>query len=179
MPHGESTTGFRLMALGYKVRDALKPRQRYLEEAGICAGMTVLDFGCGPGSYAAPAAQMVGDSGRVYALDVYPLALEMTAARAKKAGLTNVETIRSDGGTDLPGQSVDVALLYDVFHDLATPEAVLRELHRVLEPSGVLSTHDHHLKGDRLQQAIESSGLFRLTRAGALTLTFAPAGEKP
>lgn len=179
MSHSESATGFRLMALSYKVRDALKPRQHYLEEAGIRTGMTVLDFGCGPGSYVAPAARMVGDSGRVYALDVHPTALEMTAARAKRFGFANVETIRSDADTGLPEHSIDVVLLYDIFHHLESPNVVLHELHRVLKPSGVLSTHDHHLKGDCLQQAIESSGLFRLTHAGALTLTFAPAREEP
>lgn len=179
MPHKESATAFRLMALSYRVRDALKPRQPYLEEAGITPDMTVLDFGCGPGSYVIPAATMVEDKGLVYALDRHPTALETTTSRAEKAGLNNVETIRSDRDTGLPGHSVDVVLLYDIFHHLESPDAVLRELHRVLKPSGVLSTHDHHLKGDRLQQAIESSGLFRLTRSGALTLTFAPVKEEP
>ena len=84
MPHNESTSGFRLMALSYRVRDALRPRAPYLEEAGLQPGMTVLDFGCGPGSYVTPTARMVGDSGRVFALDRHPTALEMTADRANR-----------------------------------------------------------------------------------------------
>ncbi len=82
MPHRDSASGFRMMALSYKVRDALRQRLRYLEEAGIREGMQVLDFGCGPGSYVVPAAQMVGNSGTVYALDVQQTALTMTRERA-------------------------------------------------------------------------------------------------
>lgn len=174
MPHRDSASGFRLMALSYKVRDTLKPRSAYLEEAGIREGMQVLDFGCGPGSYVVPAAQMVGNSGTVYALDVQQTALTMTRERAAKMGLSNVETILSDRDTGLPDGSIDVALLYDIYHDLPYPTTILTELHRVLKPSGILSTHDHHLKSAVLKQSIESSGLFRMTGAGKLTLTFTP-----
>ncbi len=162
------------MALQMGIRDRLKPRLPYVEEAGVEAGKSVLDFGCGPGSYVVPAAQLAGASGRVYALDVQPAALTMTMARAARAGLTNVESILSDRDTGLPDGSVDVVLLYDIYHELAYPATILAELHRVLKVSGVLSSHDHHLKKAVLKQSIESSGLFRMTKAGALTLTFAP-----
>jgi len=162
------------MALSYRVRDARQPRQAFLDEVGIARGANVLDFGCGPGSYAVPAARMVGQSGNVFALDVHPEALKITTERASKAGLQNVHTIRSDCKTGLPDGGVDVALLYDVYHDLEDSSAVLAELHRVLKPTGVLSSHDHHLKSERLRQAIELSGLFRMTHQGTLTITFAP-----
>ncbi len=169
--------GFKLMALSYRVRDARKPREDFLQEVGIQPGDTVLDYGCGPGSYVAPAARMAGAAGRVYALDMHPLAIEMAAERAERAGLSNVTTILSDCATGLDDDSVDVVLLYDIYHDLSDAPQVLAELRRVLRPDGVLSSHDHHLKGDALKAAIESSGLFRLTRTGALTQTF--ASEKP
>jgi len=177
MAHTESAVGFNLMALSYRVRDALKPRLPYLEEAGIRQGMTVLDFGCGSGSYTAPAARMAGRSGRVYALDRNPAALKATSARAAKAKLTNVKTLLSDGVTGLLNGSVDVVLLYDIFHDLEEPNVILGELRRVLKRSGILSTHDHHLDSLQLTKAIESSGLFRMTCVGALTITFAPDRE--
>ncbi len=177
MPHGSSASDFALMALSYRLRDRLKPRRPYLEEAGVRVGMTVLDFGCGPGSYTEVAARMVGPSGRVYALDRNPAAIQATQSRVARAGLRNVKTIQSDGTTGLLRRSVDLILLYDIFHDLQHPDDVLGELHHVLRPSGVLSAQDHHLKGTLLTQAIESSGLFRRTLVGALTLTFAPVGK--
>ena len=166
--------GFKLMALSYKVRDARKPREDFLQEVDIQQGDTVLDYGCGPGSYVVPAARIAGAAGRVHALDMHPLALRMVTERARKADLTNVSTILSDCATGLDDDSVEVVLLYDIYHDLSDPLAVLTELRRVLRPDGVLSSHDHHLKGDALKAAIESSGLFRLVRTGALTQTFAP-----
>ena len=169
---------FRLMALTYRVRDARTPRSVFLEEAGIKQGSTVLDFGCGPGSYVVPAARMAGDTGTAYALDMHPLALQMVTARARKADLTNISTILSNCDTGLPAHSVDVALLYDIYHDLSDPTAVLRELHRVLKPGGILSSHDHHLRGTQLKEAIESGGLFHAIREGERTLTFAPHGRE-
>jgi len=174
MGRGGSAAGFRMMALSYRVRDALRPRRPFLKETGLTEGMTVLDFGCGPGSYVIPAAHMVGACGRVYALDMRQAALTMTRDRAAKAGLTNVETILSDCDTGLPERSVDVALLYDVYHDLAYPTVVLKELHRILKVEGALSSHDHHLKRNELKRMIESSDLFRVTKTGTRTLTFAP-----
>jgi len=58
---------FRLMALSLLFRDIIHPPEVMLKEAGIKTGLHVLDFGCGPGSYAFPAAQTVGITGRVYA----------------------------------------------------------------------------------------------------------------
>ena len=169
---------FRFMALGYRFRDARTPREDFLEEAGIKQGSTVLDFGCGPGSYVVPAARMTSDAGKVYALDMHPLALKMVTERARKADLNNVSTILSDCDTGLPAHSVDVAFLYDIYHDLNEPTAVLTELHRVLKPGGLLTSHDHHLKGDLLKEAIESSGLFKTTRKGALTHSFTRTGNE-
>jgi len=51
-----SGLSFKLMSLGFKVRDLLRPRSDVLKEAGIESGFSVLDFGCGPGSYIAPLA---------------------------------------------------------------------------------------------------------------------------
>lgn len=177
MARRDSEFGFRLMSLSYKVRDRLRPRLPYLQEAGLRQGMTVLDFGCGPGGYTVPAAQLVGAAGQVYGLDLRQSALTMTRDRASKLGLDNVETILSDCDSGLPAHTVDVALLYDVYHDLAYPTVVLTELRRVLKPDGTLSCHDHHLGTDVLKRKIESSGLFRLSKAGVRTLSFAPQRE--
>ena len=65
-----------------------------------------------------------------------------------KNKLTNIETILSDRKTGLPDERIDVASLYDVFHDLTDPKGVLEELHRVLKLDGILSLSDHHLKQD-------------------------------
>jgi len=68
MAETKSNLDFRLMALSFSVRDFLQPREDILKEVGIKPGFYILDYGCGSGGYTIPAAQMVGESGKIYAL---------------------------------------------------------------------------------------------------------------
>jgi len=61
-----------------------------LEKIGIRRGQTVLDFGCGYGIYTIPAAKIVGEQGRVYALDKDKEALDDLMRKAESAGLRNI-----------------------------------------------------------------------------------------
>jgi len=160
------------MSLGYKFRDLRLPRKNILRELGIKPGFHVLDYGCGPGSYIIPLAEFVGESGKVYALDIHPLAIQKVQNIASKKQLANVETILSDCQTGLPDNSLDVVVLYDVFHHLSDPDAVLKELHRVLKPDGILSFSDHHMKENEIVSQVTNSGLFRLLKKGRRTYSF-------
>ena len=152
---------FKLMAFGFKFRDMFMPPKKLVEQAGIKPGFHVLDYGCGSGSYSIASAEIVGESGRVYALDIQPLAVKMVKDKVRKKGLKNIDTILSDCATGLPDESIDFVILYDIYHELSKPESILQELHRVLKPDGKLSFSDHHLKEGANQ--IESKGLFKLS----------------
>jgi ubiquinone/menaquinone biosynthesis C-methylase UbiE len=168
----KSNLDFRLMSLSYKFRDFVKPRMSILDEVGIKEGFHALDYGCGPGSYTMPLAELVGKSGKIYALDVHPLAIQAVRRIAAKKGMANVQTILSDCQTGLPSDSVDVVLLYDILHDLDEPDRVLAELHRVLRPKGILSVSDHHMKQDEIVSRVTSGGLFKLSAKGKRTYSF-------
>lgn len=163
---------FKIMFFMYKFRDLFLPRKRILEEVDIKPGFHILDYGCGPGSYSIVAAKLVGPTGKVYALDIQPLAIKRVESAASKKGLTNIETIQSDCATDLEDESIDVVLLCDILHDLSEPNAVLKELHRVLKPDGVLSCNDHHLKENEIISRITGTGLFGLSAKGKRTYSF-------
>jgi ubiquinone/menaquinone biosynthesis C-methylase UbiE len=167
-----SNLGFRAMAFTFKVRDFLRPRKDIVKEVGIKSGFHVLDYGCGPGSYITAVADLVGKSGKVYALDIQPLAIRMVQRIASKKRLTNVETILSNCKTGLPDNSLDVVLLYDTFHDLSDQNGVLEELHRVLKPGGILSFSDHHMEENEIVSKVTNSSLFLLSRKGEKTFTF-------
>ena len=167
-----SNFDFQFMSLGYKFRDFFLPRMNILKEVGIKPGFHVLDYGCGPGSYIIPLAELVGESGKVYALDIHPLAIRKVQDIASKKQLSNVETILSDCQTGLPDNSLDAVLLYDAFHHLSDPDVVLKELHRVLKPDRILSFGDHHMKEKEIVAEVTNSGLFRLSRKGQRTYTF-------
>lgn len=164
---------FRGMSLLFKLRDAIYPRDKVLEEIGLERGFRVLDFGCGPGRYILPTRDLVGDSGKIYALDIHPLAVRKVRELASSRGLANVETILSDRETGLPDAVIDVALLYDIFHMLGDPDGVMKELHRVLKPDGILSFSDHHMKKDNIISGITAGGLFKLEKKGRKTYSFA------
>jgi ubiquinone/menaquinone biosynthesis C-methylase UbiE len=167
-----SNFDFKFMSCGYKFRDFFLPRLNILKEVEIKPGFHVLDFGCGPGSYIVPIVGLVGESGKVYALDIHPLAIQKVKDIVSKKQLTNVETILSDCQTGLTDNALDAVLLYDAFHDLSDPDAVLKELHRVLKPDGILSFGDHHMKEKEIVSQVTNSGLFRLLRKGQRTYTF-------
>ncbi len=164
--------GFKLIALAFNLRDLFRPRIDILKEAGIKTGYHVLDYGCGSGSYIVDTARLVGESGIVYALDFHPLAIQMVQNLASKKKLTNVRTILSDCRTGLSDKSLDVVLLYDVFHDVGRPDDVLKEIHRVLRSNGILSFSDHHIKEEEIVSKVTKNGSFKLLRKGERTYSF-------
>mgnify|MGYP005858994641 CR=1 FL=1 len=170
---------FEVTCVWFKVRDWFTPPEEVLSEAGIAQGAHVLDYGCGPGSHAIAAAHRVGREGHVYAADVDPLAVQRVRATATRKGLPNVTAILTGCATGLESDSVDVALLYDTYHDLAEPEAVLSELQRVLKPGGVLSFSDHHLRQEQILARVTDGGLFRFAGKGRHTYTFLAKGRRP
>ena len=172
MDKPEPDLHFRIMSFAFRLRDIFLPRKNIIDEVGIIPGFCVLDYGCGSGSYITAAAELVGDTGKIYALDIHPLAIESVQRIATNARLTNVETIQSDCATGLPDDSVDVALLYDVFHKLSDPDSMLEELHRVLTPDGILSFSDHHLNEDEIVSGVTAKRLFGLAGKGRKTYSF-------
>jgi ubiquinone/menaquinone biosynthesis C-methylase UbiE len=168
----QSNFNFRLMSLNFWFRDFFSPPKNTLKEVKITPGFQVLDFGCGPGSYVVPLTELVGKSGKVYALDASHLAVKSVKNLIIKKHLTNIETIQSDCKTGLPANSVDAILLYDIFHELKHPNDVLKELHRVLKGHGILSVSDHHLEDGELVTGLTGSGLFKLSVKGSRTSSF-------
>ena len=163
---------FRFMSFGFRFRDLFLPRENVLKEVDIKPGFYILDYGCGAGSYTIPAAKLVENSGKVYALDIHPLAVQWVQSIAVKRHLTNIEAILSGCATGLPHNHLDVVLLYDTLHSLNDPRCVLDEIHRTLKPNGVLSLNDHHLKEDGIMSKVTGKGLFKLSKKGRNTYIF-------
>jgi ubiquinone/menaquinone biosynthesis C-methylase UbiE len=164
---------FNMMAdVGLPIRNFFMPPRRLLEEVAVPPGGKVLDYGCGPGAYTFLLADAVGGAGMVYALDVHPFALQRIEQGKRRGGYANVRTILSDCGTSLPDSELDRVILFDVFHLLADPQGVLRELHRVLKPDGILCFSDHHMQEDDILACLKQSGLFTLMAKGGNTYQF-------
>ena len=160
------------MSLVLKCRDIFRPRENILREVEIKPNSKVLDFGCGPGSYIIHVSKTVGENGKVYALDIHPLAVKKVNGIVSKSELSNVETIFSDCATGLPDREIDVVLLYDVFHMLDDKKKVLLEIHRVLKDDGILSFSDHHMKEKEILSEMRKSNLFELQKKNRRTYSF-------
>ena len=160
------------MSLVLKCRDIFRSRENILREVEIKPNSKVLDFGCGPGSYITHVSKTVGENGKVYALDIHPLAVKKVNGIVSKLGLLNVETICSDCATGLPDREIDIVLLYDTFHMLGDKKKVLLEIHRVLKDDGILSFSDHHMKEKDILSEMRKSNLFELHKKNRRTYSF-------
>lgn len=121
-------------------RRARLPVSAILNPIDVREGMVVADIGAGPGYFTLPLAERVGPRGRVYALDIEPRMLEALRSRGVPP---NVEVLQSGESTlPLPDQSVDLAFLAFVYHELGDRPAMLAEIRRILRPGGRLVVAD-------------------------------------
>jgi SAM-dependent methyltransferase len=107
-----------------------------VEELHLQPGMTVADIGAGSGYLSRRMAPIVGP-GRVFAVDVQPRMVALLTELSQKPEYKNLVPIQC--GTDdvqLPPDSVDLAVMVDVYHELAYPYEVMRSLIRALRPGG-------------------------------------------
>ena len=136
------------------------PRQD-LAKVPLKEGMTVVDYGCGPGHYTIPLAEVVGPKRQVYAVEIQPLALETIKKKAAQKSLGNITPVLVDSyNTGIPDASADVVLLIDAFHMISDRNALLQEICRLLKPDGFLFMDPGHMKASEVKIIVESTGLF-------------------
>jgi ubiquinone/menaquinone biosynthesis C-methylase UbiE len=109
---------------------------RVVEALGLRPGMRVADLGAGTGVFTVPIAKVVGDEGKVYAIDVDSGLLAIVSSKAKAEGFANVETVVA-GATDprLP-EPVDLLFLCDTLHHLPNQGSYVRQFAKLLRPGG-------------------------------------------
>ncbi len=101
--------------------------------------MIVADIGAGSGYYVFRIAPLLGEKGKVFAVDIQKEMLDIIAARTKKQKVANVETILSkEADPKLPKSSVDAILMVDVYHEFNFPYEMTQKLIDALKPNGRL-----------------------------------------
>lgn len=102
---------------------------------GIEPGRAVADIGAGSGWFTVRAARRVTNTGKVYAVDINPDAIDYIDKRVQKERLKNVTTILSKpDNPGLPPESVNAVLFLKVYHEVANPVTFLRNLRASLQP---------------------------------------------
>lgn len=141
--------------------------ERTLAEIGLKSASTFIDVGCGEGFFAIPAAKMVGDKGRVYALDVDEQAIGALQKKADEQGLTNLSTrVGAAEEVVFCESCADFVFFGIVLHDFQVVSRVLENAKRMLRPGGLLVDLDW--KKEPMQFGPPLSVRFSETRAAGL-----------
>ena len=126
-------------------REAWQKPDQVMDALHIAEGTTVADLGAGGGWFTSRLARRVGQSGRVYAVDVQQLMIQAIVRRMQREGLTNVEPVLGDlDDPKLPAKAQpDAVLIVDAYHEMAHPVVVLRNVMRTLKPRGRIGIIDY------------------------------------
>ena len=101
--------------------------------------MVVADIGAGTGYLARRMALAVSPGGAVLAVDVQPEMVALLHSTVRQSGLTQIQPLLgAEDDVKLPAASVDLAIMVDVYHELALPYEVLASIVRALKPGGQL-----------------------------------------
>lgn len=120
-------------------REREEQPDRVIDALRIPRGATVVDLGAGVGYFTWRLAKRVGPQGKVIAVDIQPEMLEMLEENLSKRGISNVEVVLgTESDPRLPGGVAELALLVDVYHELADPIETMGHVRRALKPGGRL-----------------------------------------
>jgi ubiquinone/menaquinone biosynthesis C-methylase UbiE len=120
-------------------RETTEQPEKVLDALMIALGSTVADIGAGTGYFSVRLAQRVGPQGRVLATDIQPQMLALLNENMRAAGVRNIEPLLcTPTDAKLPEGQLDLALMVDVYHELAYPEETIAQVQRALKPDGRL-----------------------------------------
>jgi ubiquinone/menaquinone biosynthesis C-methylase UbiE len=172
-----SDQNYKLMVATMDVVDILFSHlEKRVSRFGLRSGMTVVDYACGPGRYTVHYSRLVGRQGKVYAVDIHPLAIQLVRQKMDRFGLDNVEPVLADGyASGLPGQVADLVTAIDVIFAIHDRVAFLAELKRITRPGGTLIMDDGHQPRRATLEQIAASGSWRVVEETRDFLKCSPA----
>jgi ubiquinone/menaquinone biosynthesis C-methylase UbiE len=112
-----------------------------MAQSELAQGQVVADLGCGSGFFDLPAAQLVGPTGRIFAVDVVESKLAATVSIANQFGYKNVQVVKADlekPFLDLPENSCDLVIAGNILHEVSQKDMLLRNIYRLLKTGGRL-----------------------------------------
>jgi ubiquinone/menaquinone biosynthesis C-methylase UbiE len=154
-------------------RRKVLPPKEVLLKLGLSNTDTFADIGCGIGYFTLPAAQILDETGKVYAVDVSQEMLEEVKKSAEENAFTNIELIKSEEyALPLPDDSVSYCFSCNVLHEIKDLKHFIKELIRIVKKNGKLviiewndhiadwgPSADHRLPSSVLQELIQAEGL--------------------
>jgi ubiquinone/menaquinone biosynthesis C-methylase UbiE len=182
-----------IAALEDPKRDAYQKPHEVMEALAVKEGEIVADIGAGSGYFTLRLARHVGDTGRVYAVDVSPDMVRHLNGKIRDLGVLNVSSILAEPDDPLLPQPVDRFLIVDVWHHIEDQSGYLALMKKHLKPGGQVVMIDFHkrdlpvgppvdmkISREDLVKQMEGAG-FRLAKEHTFLpyqyfLVFTPAG---
>ena len=118
--------------------------KKLIAESDVQTGDRVADFGAGSGFIATEFAKAAGEKGELVAIDILEEPLEVLQSKAKRLGLLNVRTVKSnlekENGSTLEQNSVNLVLAANLLFQIENPELIIIEAKRILKTGGKVVT---------------------------------------
>jgi ubiquinone/menaquinone biosynthesis C-methylase UbiE len=122
--------------------------ERLLRNAGIDAGMRVLDLGCGAGDVAMLAAELVGPQGSVVGIDRSQEVLNVAKERAREGGLRQISFVQTPIEGFSPREPFDLVIGRYILIHQSEPVTLLRNAARLVRPGGALAFREVRVSDD-------------------------------
>ena len=133
-----------------------------MQELSLRPGMVVADVGAGSGYYSRRLASAVGLNGTVFAADVQPQMVALLTKTAQQPAFSNIRPVlATEQDVRLPAASLDLAIMVDVYHELAYPQEVMNSLVRALKPGGRVVFVEYRAEDD----AVPIKALHKMSEA--------------
>lgn len=144
-----------------------------IRESKVTQGEIVADLGSGGGYYTFRFSKEVGESGKVFAVDVNVELLDLIKKNAEEKNIKNIIVTKADkNGVNLQENSIDLIFCRDVYHHLSGHEDYFRNLKKAAKKGGRLIIIDylpkpfwsfHNLTGhytlkETIRETLEKSG---------------------
>lgn len=137
-------------------RDREERPDEVIAAMGLKPGDVIADIGCGSGYFARRFAKAVGDTGKVYGVEIQQEFIDLMMERCKRDKITNVVPVL---GTEtdplLPEASCDWIFLADVYHEFQQPKPMLAAMLKALKPGGRVCLIEYRLLGDTAAHILE------------------------
>jgi predicted methyltransferase len=126
-------------------RDAFDHRNEIVAALGLKPRMVVADVGAGTGLFTRLFSRAVGESGKVYAVDISDEFVEHIEKTAREQKVKNiVGVVCMPDSVALPPASIDLAFICDTYHHFEYPHKTMRSIHKALRPKGQVVLIDFH-----------------------------------
>jgi ubiquinone/menaquinone biosynthesis C-methylase UbiE len=118
-------------------REAFDHRDKIVEACQVRAGMAVADVGAGTGLFTRLFAPLVGEKGRVFAVDISQDFVDHIVLSSRKDNLKNIEgVVCKPDSVGLPEASVELVFICDTYHHFEFPHKTMQSIHKALKPGG-------------------------------------------